>query len=1099
MSDYNTILPAITLKRKTIGSSANIPDVGANSLVTGGAESKQGLMPENKPEDKIPLLTENAEMSDFSENRTQQQVDTVAECTTKLQLRAELSEVVGYVDKRLKQLPIENDERMALRGIFTEVLHEATDIPVERTNEIKNFLVPEYRASDELLQVTLLEHADALQKSLRGMRQLSPVELYNLVSTRRATNARSTISRIRKLTVDRKAALVRWQALQRSQTAMGTAHVRYYPPKKDRGYSCYFCWQGFDTVIKLHAHLLTQKHICLDLAQGYNKMIRKHITKSRIISQANNSNNGNDNQTLETTHQLVTTKNQNVKSITTQSKHTFGLQQLGPGQNTTLPYLQCMYCGGWLTHIVAERHQCFQEMEEYLTKEIQHMNLHGSPFVCLLCHGRVYDTPAQLQLHLVASHGAHEDLTRCALCEVALCPQAVRSQKSTHLLTVVYHRHLADQHLPSLLLAERLFYMGFAVGCNSVESNAPNDNMPYRAYRCVFLQDLPAGEGPQFPFPHWLRETLGSELGERTPRSESGRLSMGFVHTVDRRPSRLRAYRTALVSPLVIHEQAILSCPKNVSSELTSSCVYCDVGRSGGLGNIAQLTAHVLCVHSGNPFTISGLRQLVHAKHALKKAEERRIPFEQAYNTVEKWVAYTKWRETESMLQAKKEFLKVPSNNNTNTNNSKSVENEDRLGSIRHKSSVADHLGGSSRLSESAIKKVPYESNRTSKIDTQSFLSEPDSQKTTRKQRSINSTNHRGTLTQLDAIHQTILRPRMVKLGKNCQTILKDLRNTLDKAAAEQKNYCRACLCGPMCTVRDLTNHVRDLHYRFLEARLVQLRRSGTFAGLIDPLKTCFQCYTILDDQLAFQVHMVVMHGSRYPLVCGLCNDPLIGLEVGVDFNELCLKIFTEAGVSVASEKWAKACTPDRTWTTRNNTKNTERKSQGAKEFEQFDESVRNVLEIEELRAIRSCVKANLAVLTYSPQLVFRAMEMHESRHRELIRKRYGNEITVHEKVKLETMLDIQQMCIFQGVGQTMTDQYREIFLRNGERHERQIELEPCRFDTEIWKPYTDGIKMLAPTDVMNRKTEKRPSRTVLPEHLKNTLAAFRANQHSDE
>ncbi|KAF6774836.1 hypothetical protein AHF37_05746 [Paragonimus kellicotti] len=376
---------------------------------------------------------------------------------------------------------------MALRGIFTEVLHESTDIPVEKTNEIKDLMAPEYRASDELLQVTLLEHVDALQKSLRGMRQLSPVELYNLVSTRSATNARSTIFRIRKLTADRKSALVRWQALQRSQTAMGTAHVRHYPPRKDRAYSCYFCWHGFDTVIKLHAHLLTQEHICLDLAQGYSKMIRKHITKSRLISQTNNSNNSNDNQivdqTLETTHQQVTAINQNVKSTTTESRHTFGLQQLGPGQKTMLPYLQCMCCGGWLAHNAAERHQCFQEMEEYLTKEIEHMNLHGSPFVCLMCHGRVYDTPAQLQLHLVASHGAHEDLTRCALSEVALCPQAVRSQKSAHLLTVVYHRHLADQHLPSLLLAERLFYMGFAVGGNSVESNAPNDNMPCRAYR----------------------------------------------------------------------------------------------------------------------------------------------------------------------------------------------------------------------------------------------------------------------------------------------------------------------------------------------------------------------------------------------------------------------------------------------------------------------------------------------------------------------------------------------------------------------------------------------------------------------------------------
>lgn len=66
--------------------------------------------------------------------------------------------------------------------------------------------------------------------------------------------------------------------------------------------------------------------------------------------------------------------------------------------------------------------------------------------------------------------------------------------------------------------------------------------------------------------------------------------------------------------------------------------------------------------------------------------------------------------------------------------------------------------------------------------------------------------------------------------------------------------YCRGCIKGPMKSINDLSRHIQLEHMQPLESRLIQMRKTGSYFSLVDPLRTCFQCYTMLDDHFAFQV-----------------------------------------------------------------------------------------------------------------------------------------------------------------------------------------------------------------------------------------------------
>lgn len=126
------------------------------------------------------------------------------------------------------------------------------------------------------------------------------------------------------------------------------------------------------------------------------------------------------------------------------------------------------------------------QMYEFLEREMQYMNINGSPFVCLLCRGSVYETPAQLQLHLAASHGADKGVTHCALCEVKFRPPVVATgDEALRTMATIYQRHLMTEHLPSLELTGKLLYMNPHLIPSDIVSSAPADDIAYRSYRLV--------------------------------------------------------------------------------------------------------------------------------------------------------------------------------------------------------------------------------------------------------------------------------------------------------------------------------------------------------------------------------------------------------------------------------------------------------------------------------------------------------------------------------------------------------------------------------------------------------------------------------------
>ena len=122
-------------------------------------------------------------------------------------------------------------------------------------------------------------------------------------------------------------------------------------------------------------------------------------------------------------------------------------------------------------------------MERHLLKEFDYMNINGSPFLCLLCRGKVYNTPAQLQLHLVSTHGAENAPNKCALCELEFKEARHNTVDDNKRLIALYQIHINDHHLPYFELVEKLHYAGFPLLPESITEAAPKDNTQNRAYR----------------------------------------------------------------------------------------------------------------------------------------------------------------------------------------------------------------------------------------------------------------------------------------------------------------------------------------------------------------------------------------------------------------------------------------------------------------------------------------------------------------------------------------------------------------------------------------------------------------------------------------
>lgn len=189
---------------------------------------------------------------------------------------------------------------------------------------------------------------------------------------------------------------------------------------------------------------------------------------------------------------------------------------------------------------------------------------------------------------------------------------------------------------------------------------------------------------------------------------------------------------------------------------------------------------------------------------------------------------------------------------------------------------------------------------------------------------------------------------------------------------------------------------------------------------------------------------MVVMHGSRYPLVCGLCKQSLIGCGNVNDSEAMFTRLLVELGVESIPEHMALLKSYQLNWNWNNSQL---LKDIGRKEKE---DAIRDLLRLDELKSIYSSFDACSAFATQSVTVLANAMELHEKKHVQILRRQYCPNFTDsvdRDQIAREAHVN----CLLEGVGRALTDIYRENHLSHGEEHEIQIEMEHIEFDPNVW------------------------------------------------
>ncbi|THD23093.1 hypothetical protein D915_006081 [Fasciola hepatica] len=989
------------------------------------------------------------------------------EVTNPIDQDANKREVRDYVEQRLKQLPIEEDEQVALNQVFWEVIGGPSG--ATRSKKIRKSVRPnesECKISKDLLEVSKLEHVEAMKRSFRQLSRLGTEEIDRLHKMQNINHVRATVFHLRQIQANRRSIVLRMQALKRRQTAMGNAHVRAFPSGLGASYTCYFCSISFPSVTDLHAHLLTQEHLCIRLPPGTTiSTDQKRSSLSKVEAQTNNSNatelSVHDKQTPQTDSELR-----------------FLMEKLKGKKKSAhikmmLSVYRCMYCGTFLYKGSISDHRCLREMSAFLEREIQYMNMNGSPFVCLLCDGSVYDTPARLQLHLAASHGADRGVTHCTLCEVEFRPPVMsRGDDAVRTMAAIYQRHLMAEHLPSLELTEKLLYISPHLVSWDIVSSAPVDDVAYRSYRCVFPHEQPAGKGAPFPYPHWANEddhyvwTTSRQNGDTT-KFTSSRVEPGFSRE-GQRPSKQRSDRTCLISPQLILQYLAARCPKLTPDDSVSKPKACPAGRQGNLRNLPFIIAHVICEHAGNPYSFPGARELILAQHAASRVRKKLGTVHDVIRLTDAWISAVENSEGGDDLEAFQQSVsKSTMRSKRPLYTSHSTMSDNKCNYVGHNLSNKNesHVGGKSTDSVTSPRNRSCCQLKGLFCQLESPLRHHSCAERSIKVSQYALTvserflwGNKGSVYRNQLLSHRISRsPTLTSFGRNKPNVPEEIRNKLRSAAQAQRVFCRACPNSAMPSWKALLTHIREDHLRTLEARMVQMQRSGTFSGLVDPTRTCFQCYTVLEDHFTFQIHNVVFHGSRYPLVCGLCRQPLVNMCMSEDIHPICNRMFEECGIKMTDEKWNLILHPHSEAQTFTSPKLAQKLIQTAEAPETVgiraptDDEIRATFEMEELVSIVSCIKASLSVLRYSPQLVMKAMEMHEYGHVSELRRRYLPATTIVSSNRRQTIMEMQQRALIQGVSQTMEDEFKNLQVRRGEEHERQLQLATIRLGMDAW------------------------------------------------
>ncbi|VDM01386.1 unnamed protein product [Schistocephalus solidus] len=583
----------------------------------------------------------------------------------------------------------------------------------------------------------------------------------------------------------------------------------------------------------------------------------------------------------------------------------------------------------------------------FIEQEIKYMNTHGSPLACLLCECRVYESPDALMVHMVGRHCAQSDSNQCTLCGDSFPPSTAKLDPliRRHILD----RHLEQVHLPALEVVGRLFHsFGDTVAPRPMMQAATNVVGLTRSFRCCFPAGQAAGKGPKFPYEHWYGRRSkvtndsrpSKDVGTSLANKTPAAQSKGLKRT-----SREIAHRFCLLNPREYYEKLRVKFERGGGVPSSMFAILTSTvpwcAQTGQLCSMARFVAHVVGVHGGSPMLQPGLRESILETHMWPEKQKPKLPLIRACGTLNFQERFSVWNPTRMALQAVQQSV---------------------------------HLGRVSALQQFKAASLVENSVDSIRIEGKTGNAELFVDRT--------SMQNNASLVRASKIVDNELCP-------------------------QEGIICHLCQEGPMENDTQLAHHLENLHFSAYKERFDRFRRRGLLGGIIDPMKTCFQCYRVFDSFLALQVHLSVAHATLYPLVCGLCHEPLttqafaestVEAEVAkvmesviekVDAN---LRDYVETHGASSPVDLEKILPPvDMTATT-------------AAVRHAINAGLTIAIQAEELKAVRSVVRAGEAALRLPAINLLHAMKAHERQHVEEFRAQYHLQSQIHNSQRDELL-----------------------------------------------------------------------------------------------
>lgn len=177
------------------------------------------------------------------------------------------------------------------------------------------------------------------------------------------------------------------------------------------------------------------------------------------------------------------------------SVHVTTLQHLGPPDSKFRrnPEFMCSVCGSDIPLNNVSKHACIEKAYKNYWELVHFIDDFGSPNMCLLCRGQLFETPAHLNAHILISHNWKDFDSDYKMKQTALknqkssnclkCPICLSIFKTQDML--VLHYHVFNEHTPEIGIKMLNSLSGFS----RAKYGSPNDLKQWvakRIYSCNF-------------------------------------------------------------------------------------------------------------------------------------------------------------------------------------------------------------------------------------------------------------------------------------------------------------------------------------------------------------------------------------------------------------------------------------------------------------------------------------------------------------------------------------------------------------------------------------------------------------------------------------